>query len=95
MIPQLAATKQNGHIEPEITDLFEQTGIDLSLLPAIMTPEQLAPAINTTTNALAQDRHLNQGIPYFKLGDRRVRYGRVSVARFMLASYKHIDVREA
>ena len=57
VIPQLAATQQNGHIEPEIAELFQETGIDLSLLPAIMTPEQLAPAINTTTNALAQDRH--------------------------------------
>lgn len=73
--------------EAELTNLFVETGIDLSSLQAIIKPSELAPVIRTTVDALAQDRYRGVGIPYVKLG-RRVRYLRADVARFLMAHRK-------
>jgi hypothetical protein len=73
--------------EAELATLFAETGIDLSALPAVVKPNELAPVIRTTVDALAQDRYRRVGIPYVKLG-RRVRYLRADVARYLLAHRK-------
>ncbi len=48
-----------------------------------MTTQQLAPVLDVTPAALAQDRYRGVGIPYVKLG-RRVRYIRADVARYLV-----------
>lgn len=72
-------------VHTELAQLYADTGIDLSTLPAISTAEELAPAIRSSVGALAQDRYRGRGIPYIKLG-RRVRYLRADVARFLIAN---------
>jgi hypothetical protein len=69
--------------DTELSRLFIDTGIDLSTLPAIAKPRELAPVMGTTEAALAQDRYRRGGIPYVKFG-RRVRYLRADVARYLL-----------
>jgi hypothetical protein len=76
--------------DAELAQLYNKTGIDLSHLPAVMTADQLAPAINVTVGSLAQERYLGQGIPYIRLG-RRIRYTRADVARY-LAANRHDSV---
>jgi hypothetical protein len=49
--------------DAELAKLYADTGIDLSMLPSIMTAEELAPAIRSSVGALAQDRYRNRGIP--------------------------------
>jgi hypothetical protein len=69
--------------EPELANIFNDTGIDVSVLPAIARPRELAAALGVTEAALAQDRYRRCGIPYIKLG-QRVRYLRADVARFLM-----------
>lgn len=69
----------------ELAQLYSDTGIDLSALPPICTPEELAPVIRTTVGALANERYRRVGIPYIRHG-RRIRYLRVDVARFLAAN---------
>jgi hypothetical protein len=82
----LGCTERALCVEPEVAELYDKTRIDLSMLPAIMTAEELAGAIRSSVGALAQDRYLRRGIPYLKLG-RRVRYVRAEVARYLLAAH--------
>ena len=71
--------------EAELTKLYVDTGIDLSQLPPIMTAAILAPALDTTVEALANERYRKTGIPYVKY-QKRVRYLRVDVARYLIAN---------
>jgi hypothetical protein len=71
--------------EAELAQLYVDTGIDLSPLPALMTAEELAPTIRRSVGALAQDRYRNQGIPYIRMG-RGIRYARGEVARYLMAN---------
>lgn len=71
--------------DAELSRLYTDTGIDLSMLPTIMTAAELAPAIRSSEGALAQDRYRNRGIPYIKMG-RRIRYVRADVARYLAAN---------
>src|SRR6476660_9856865 len=71
--------------DAELTKLYADTGIDLSMLPAVIKPDELAPVMGTSVSALAQDRYRNIGIPYVKYG-RRVRYLRADVARYLAAN---------
>lgn len=71
--------------EAELAKLHADTGLDLSMLPAIMTAEELAPAIHVSVGSLAQDRYRNRGIPYIRMG-RRIRYARADVARYLAAN---------
>jgi hypothetical protein len=67
--------------------LRQQTGIDLTELPTFMTPQELAPAIRKSVGALSQDRLLNRGIPYIKMGTGKgcgIRYARADVATWLL-----------
>ena len=70
--------------EAELATLFVETGIDLSALPPVITPAELAPVLRSTVDALAQDRYRRVGVPYVKFG-RRVRYLRADVARYLMA----------
>lgn len=72
-------------VDVVLAKLFADTGVDLSALPAIITPEELAPVLRTTVGALAQDRYRRTGVPYTKHG-RRVRYLRADVARYLAAN---------
>jgi hypothetical protein len=78
--------------EAELATLFAETGIDLSALQPVVKPVELATAIRSTVDALAQDRYRGVGIPYVKLG-RRVRYLRIDVARHLLANRRNTDRR--
>ncbi len=66
-----------------LAELFRQTGVDLSALPAVMDSDQLAPVLGISSAALAQDRYRGGGIPYVKIG-RRVRYLRADVCRYLI-----------
>lgn len=69
---------------PAPTEAYRQSVIDLSGLPLIMSPKELAPVLGITPDALAQDRYLCCGIPYVRLG-RRIRYLRDDVVRHLAA----------
>ncbi len=71
--------------EVELAKLYADTGIDLSMFPAVIKPEELAPVMGTSVSGLAQDRYRRIGIPYVKFG-RRVRYLRADVARYLAAN---------
>jgi hypothetical protein len=65
-------------VKAALAELLQQTGIDLSTLPPVMSTNQLAPALGITSEALAQDRYRGCGIPYVKWGrvkSRDVVYG--------------------
>lgn len=76
--------------DAEMIRLYTETGIDLSQLPAVMTAAELAPAIGLSVASLSQERYLNKGIPYIKLG-HRVRYLRADVARYLLANRRETE----
>ena len=70
--------------DAELRQLYADTGIDLSGLPPVIKPTELAPIIRSTVDSLAQDRYRGTGVPFIKLG-RRVRYLRADVARYLTA----------
>lgn len=78
--------------EGELSRLFTDTGIDLSVLSAVATPRELAPVLGITESSLAQDRYRRIGIPYVKFG-KRVRYLRADVARY-LAAHRADNIRK-
>ena len=51
-------------------------------LPPIATAAQVAKVVQTTVDALAQDRYRRRGIPHVKIGGR-VRYLRSDVLKFL------------
>lgn len=51
----------------------------------LMTSKQLAAFLQTSEQALAQDRYLGRGVPFVKIG-KRVRYERDEVFRFLAAN---------
>ncbi|OBF38223.1 hypothetical protein A5724_10480 [Mycobacterium sp. ACS1612] len=57
----------------------------LEELPPIATAGQVAQVVQTTVDALAQDRYRRRGIPYVKIGGR-VRYLRQDVLDYLAAS---------
>jgi hypothetical protein len=71
-------------VESELAEVLRQTGVDLSVLPPVMSTEELAPVLGITPGALTQDRYRGSGFPYVKLG-RRVRYLRADVARYLVS----------
>jgi hypothetical protein len=71
--------------DAELAKLYVDTGIDLTSLPPVLTPEELAPVLRTTVGALSQDRYRGVGVPYVKHG-KRVRYLRADVARYLAAN---------
>lgn len=51
-------------------------------LPPIATATQVAKVVQSTPDALAQDRYRRRGIPYVKIGGR-VRYLRADVLKYL------------
>jgi hypothetical protein len=75
----------------EIAQLLAATGIDLSSLPLVATPQQVSPVVNLSVGALAQDRYMKRGIPYVELGPRRPRYLKLDVARYLIKQRRGAD----
>lgn len=59
--------------------------VPTQLLPHISKSEQVARIVQTTVDALAQDRYRGRGIPYVKIGGR-VRYLREDVLAYLAAN---------
>jgi hypothetical protein len=59
--------------------------IPLDVLPHIAKSAQVATVVQTTVDALAQDRYRGTGIPFIKIGNR-VRYIREDVLAFLVAN---------
>ncbi len=56
--------------------------VPLADLPAVSKAEQVAAVLDTTVDALSQDRYRRRGLPYVKIGGR-VRYLREDVLKFL------------
>ena len=82
MAPNKSDTLAAAQAEVDLAELYARTGVDLSVLPAVSTPAQVARVFGISESSLGQDRYRNRGIPYVKFG-RRVRYLRVDVARYL------------
>lgn len=54
-------------------------------LPPISTAAQVGTVLQTTVDALAQDRYRRRGLPYVKIGGR-VRYLREDVLAYLAAN---------
>ena len=54
-------------------------------LPPIATAPQVAAVLQTTADALAQDRYRRRGVPFVKVGGR-VRYLRADVLGYLAAN---------
>ena len=54
-------------------------------LPPIATAPQVAAVLQTTVDALAQDRYRRRGVPWTKVGGR-VRYLRADVLAYLAAN---------
>lgn len=52
-------------------------------MPSVMTAEQLSPIVHISVAALAQDRYRGRGIPFVKVGTKRVRYLREDVLKYL------------
>lgn len=50
-------------------------------LPEVMTTKQLAALLSVGTAKLDEDRYLNRGIPYVRIG-RSIRYLKADVLKF-------------
>lgn len=51
-----------------------------------MTAKQLAAELDISEASLAQDRYKGTGIPFVKVGNRRVRYLRADVMAYLQAN---------
>jgi hypothetical protein len=60
-----------------MADLMESDG-----LPAVATASQAARFVQSTEDALAQDRYRGRGLPYVKIGGR-VRYLREDILKYL------------
>lgn len=70
----------SGAMTDFIADMEET--VPTHLLPHIAKPEQVAVVVQTTVDALAQDRYRRRGIPHVKIGGR-VRYLRADVLKYL------------
>ncbi|WP_230865130.1 DNA-binding protein [Mycobacterium canetti] len=69
---------------PELAALIEdmEKSVPEHLLPHVAKAEQVAVVLQTTPDALAQDRYRRRGVPWVKIGGR-VRYLRADVLKFL------------
>ncbi|MCV7086557.1 helix-turn-helix domain-containing protein [Mycolicibacter hiberniae] len=51
-----------------------------------MTAKQLAAYLSISEASLAQDRYLRRGVPFTKVGSKRVRYLRADVLGYLAAN---------
>jgi hypothetical protein len=59
--------------------------LTLEELPPVATPTQVAAVVQTSVDALAQDRYRRRGLPYVKISGR-VRYLRADVLAHLSAN---------
>jgi len=59
--------------------------VNQSDLPEVLTADELAEFMRTTTSSLAQDRYLGRGIPFVRF-NRRIRYMRADVLAYLAAN---------
>lgn len=52
-------------------------------LPAVMTTKELGAILGLSSASLCQDRYLGIGIPFIKIGAKRVRYLRDDVLKYL------------
>lgn len=52
-------------------------------LPQVLTAAQLAQVLGISPASLAQDRYRGRGVPYVKIGAKRVRYLREDVLKYL------------
>ena len=57
----------------------------MSEIPKLLTPKELAEILGVSTETLAQNRYLGQGVPYIKVG-KRVRYQLNDVIAYLEAN---------
>lgn len=57
-------------------------------LPALMTTAEVAEFIRASKQSLDQDRYLNRGLPYIRIG-RKIRYRREDVLKYLDANTFH------
>lgn len=57
--------------------------ITVDEMPPVMPPQFLAEFLQVSTEALAQDRFHGRGIPFVKIGAKRVRYLREDVLKYL------------
>ena len=69
-VRQTVAATAAALADAELTKLYADTGIDLSMLDPVITPDELAPVMRTSVGALAQDRYRRRGIPWVRYGKR-------------------------
>lgn len=62
----------------------------MSDFPELLTPKQVAEILLVSEASLANDRYLNQGIPYIKVG-KRVRYRRADVIAYLDANRHEVS----
>lgn len=74
----MPATKTDA----DLSKLLADNGLDLTVLPPVMTPAELAQVLRTTVTSLAQDRFRGVGVPFVKYGSR-IRYLRADVGKYL------------
>ena len=67
--------------------------LTLNDLPDVATPVDVARVMQTTTNALAQDRFLKRGLPYIKYGSR-VRYLKADILVYLAAAQEQAKLND-
>lgn len=72
----------SGPITTVVAELIAdmENAIPTHLLPHVAKPEQVADVMQTTVDALAQDRYRRRGLPWTKVSGR-VRYLRTDVLK--------------
>ncbi|GAA4294646.1 helix-turn-helix domain-containing protein [Mycobacterium paraffinicum] len=55
-------------------------------LPEVATARQLAEFLGVSEASLAQDRYLRKGVPFTRVGGRRIRYLRDDVLKYLQAN---------
>ncbi|KAA1248803.1 helix-turn-helix domain-containing protein [Mycobacterium simiae] len=73
-------TELTAQVAAIVNDL--SSAVPTHLLPPLATAKEVANLLGTTEASLAQDRYLNRGVPYTRVG-RRIRYLRSDVLKFL------------
>jgi hypothetical protein len=55
---------------------------NLTDLPELMTPAELAQVMRRTTQSLAQDRYLRKGVPFHRVGGK-ILYSKADVLSYL------------
>ncbi|OSC30694.1 hypothetical protein B8W69_06565 [Mycobacterium vulneris] len=83
---RLELTMPTTKLKTDLSKLLADNGLDLTVLPPVMTPPETAQVLRTTVTSLAQDRFRGVGVPYVKYGSR-IRYLRADVGKYLLDNH--------